>query len=174
MAKTLVCQWETAGQPCWARTAADQAADRVLKASPTPPFHHPPSLWRQPSSPSLLVTAHRNRKYAVCCCITRHTARIMGFGQFDSICEKAPLPLCSLVGPASSISGATGIISNCYARNIEVANTIIFEGAASFMHIIALGMTVIMILHIRSKFTAVGSSQLWSERRGICPANSVH
>lgn len=86
----------------------------------------------------------------------------MGFGQFDSICEKVPLPLCSLVGPASPISGATGIISNCYARNIEVANTIIFEGAASFMHIIALGMTVIMILHIRSKFTAVGSWEIWS------------
>ncbi|CAI7647670.1 unnamed protein product [Penicillium pancosmium] len=84
----------------------------------------------------------------------------MGFGQFDTICEKVPLPLCSLVGPASSISGATGIISNCYARNIEVANTIIFEGAASFMHIIALAMTVIMILHIRSKFTAVGRKEI--------------
>lgn len=82
----------------------------------------------------------------------------MGFGDFDSICEKAPLPLCSLVGPPSSISGLTGIIPNCYARNIELANTIIFEGAASFVHIIALGMTVIMILHIRSKFTAVGMS----------------
>lgn len=82
----------------------------------------------------------------------------MGFGQFDTICEKAPVPLCSLVGPASTISGSTGIVSNCYARNIEVANTIIFEGAASFMHIMALSMTVIMILHVRSKFTAVGSS----------------
>ncbi|KAJ5224706.1 Chitin synthase export chaperone [Penicillium citrinum] len=84
----------------------------------------------------------------------------MGFGDFDTICAKVPLPLCSLVGPASSISGATGIISNCYARNIEVANTIIFEGAASFMHIIALAMTVIMILHIRSKFTAVGRKEI--------------
>lgn len=84
----------------------------------------------------------------------------MGFGDFDTVCEKVPLPLCSLVGPASSISGATGIISNCYARNIEVANTIIFEGAASFMHIIALAMTVIMILHIRSKFTAVGRKEI--------------
>lgn len=80
----------------------------------------------------------------------------MGFGDFDSICEKAPLPLCSLVGPPSSISGSTGIIPNCYARNIELANTIIFEGASCFLHIIALGMTVIMILHVRSKFTAVG------------------
>lgn len=88
----------------------------------------------------------------------------MGFGDFDSICEKTPMPLCLLVGPASTISGATGIVSNCYARNIEVANTMIFEGAASFMHIIALGMTVIMILHIRSKFTAVGEcySRIWS------------
>ncbi|OQD78224.1 hypothetical protein PENDEC_c001G04074 [Penicillium decumbens] len=84
----------------------------------------------------------------------------MGFGKFDSICAKVPVPLCSLVGPPSSISGATGIISNCYARNIEVANTIIFEGAASFMHIIALAMTVIMILHIRSKFTAVGRKEI--------------
>ncbi|KAF7718909.1 Chitin synthase export chaperone [Penicillium ucsense] len=84
----------------------------------------------------------------------------MGFGDFNSICEKTPLPLCLLVGPASSISGATGIVSNCYARNIEVANTVIFEGAASFMHIIALAMTVIMILHIRSKFTAVGRKEI--------------
>ncbi|KAE8352315.1 chitin synthase export chaperone [Aspergillus coremiiformis] len=84
----------------------------------------------------------------------------MGFGDFDTICQKAALPLCSLVGPASSISGATGIIPNCYARNIELANTIIFEGAASFVHIIALGMTVIMILHVRSKFTAVGRKEI--------------
>jgi len=46
--------------------------------------------------------------------------------------------------------------AECYARNIELANTIIFQGAASFMHIIALVMTVIMVLHVRSKFTAVG------------------
>ncbi|KAJ5351283.1 hypothetical protein N7452_000257 [Penicillium brevicompactum] len=84
----------------------------------------------------------------------------MGFGQFDTICEKALVPLCSLVGPSSTISGSTGLISNCYARNIEVANTIIFEGAASFMHILALSMTVIMILHVRSKFTAVGRKEI--------------
>jgi hypothetical protein len=46
--------------------------------------------------------------------------------------------------------------ADCYARNIELANTIIFQGAASCMHILALVMTVIMILHVRSKFTAVG------------------
>lgn len=80
----------------------------------------------------------------------------MGFGDFDTICQQAPIPLCSLVGPTSPITGSAGILPNCYARNIEVANTIIFEGAADFMHILALGMTAIMILHVRSKFTAVG------------------
>lgn len=80
----------------------------------------------------------------------------MGFGDFETICSKAAIPLCALVGPPSPISGSTGIIPNCYARNIELANTIIFEGAASFLHIVALMMTVIMVLHVRSKFTAVG------------------
>ena len=56
----------------------------------------------------------------------------------------------------STIAGSQGIEAECYARNIELANTIIFQGAASFMHIVALGMDVIMILHIRSKFTAIG------------------
>jgi hypothetical protein len=60
------------------------------------------------------------------------------------------------VGGASTISGSQGIEPDCYSRNIELANTIIFQGAASFMHIVALLMDVIMILHIRSKFTAVG------------------
>lgn len=84
----------------------------------------------------------------------------MGFGDLDIVCHKVALPMCSLVGGASTISGSTGIIPNCYSRNIELANTIIFEGAASFLHIVALIMTVIMILHVRSKFTAVGRSLL--------------
>ena len=80
----------------------------------------------------------------------------MGFGDFDSICRKAAIPLCSLVGPVSPLSGTRGILPVCYARNIEVANTIIFQGATDFAHILALGMTGAMILHVRSKFTAVG------------------
>jgi hypothetical protein len=80
----------------------------------------------------------------------------MGFGDFDSICRKTAIPLCSLVGPVAPISGTRGILPVCYARNIELANTIIFQGATDFMHITALGMTATMILHVRSKFTAVG------------------
>jgi len=80
----------------------------------------------------------------------------MGFGDFDWICQQAPLPLCSVVGSISNVELGVGIEAHCYARNIELANTIIFQGANAFMHILALIMTVIMIIHVRSKFTAVG------------------
>lgn len=80
----------------------------------------------------------------------------MSFGDFTSFCRTAPLPLCVSVGPITSISSGVGIDANCYARNIELANTIIFQMATSAIHIVALAMTVIMVLHVRSKFTAVG------------------
>jgi hypothetical protein len=81
----------------------------------------------------------------------------MAFGDFDALCGQAPVPLCSEVGAITTIAGSHGIEAACYSRSIELANTIIFQGAASFMHIAALIMTVIMILHVRSKFTAVGT-----------------
>lgn len=84
----------------------------------------------------------------------------MGFGDFSSICQKNAFPLCSLVGAGNGINRHSGIQPNCYARSVELANTIIFEAATDFMHILALGMAVIMVLHVRSKFTAVGTSDL--------------
>jgi hypothetical protein len=81
----------------------------------------------------------------------------MGFGDFSSICERTPIPLCPLVGPSSPITGSHFTQSQCYSRSIELANTIIFQGAAGFAHIITLIMLVIMIIHVRSKFTAVGT-----------------
>ncbi|KAI5305502.1 YmL10 [Ascosphaera pollenicola] len=84
----------------------------------------------------------------------------MGFGDFETICRKAPIPLCTLVGPEATSFGTRGILPTCYARNIEVANTIIFQGATDVAHIAALGVAVIMILHIRSKFTAVGRREI--------------
>ncbi|KAG5940305.1 Chitin synthase, class 7 [Claviceps sorghi] len=85
-----------------------------------------------------------------------------GFGDFTPICENAPLPLCANVGPTLAATNHVGIEPNCYARNIALANTIIFEGAASAMHIVALVMTIVMILHVRSKFTAVGRKEILS------------
>ncbi|KFA77495.1 hypothetical protein S40288_04262 [Stachybotrys chartarum IBT 40288] len=83
-----------------------------------------------------------------------------GFGDFTAICENAPLPLCASVGPVIAATGRVGIEPDCYSRNIELANTVIFEGATSATHIAALIMTVIMILHVRSKFTAVGRKEI--------------
>ena len=80
----------------------------------------------------------------------------MGFGDFRTICRKTAIPLCALVGPKNKLSGATGIQPKCYARTVELANTIIFQGASDFMQILALIMTSFMIIHVRSKFTAVG------------------
>ncbi|KAF2453606.1 chitin synthase III catalytic subunit [Lineolata rhizophorae] len=84
----------------------------------------------------------------------------MGFGDFDALCQKAAIPLCAAVGPPSEINGTPGIQPNCYSRTIELANTIIFQGATDFMHILALVMTVIMVIHVRSKFTAVGRKEI--------------
>lgn len=85
----------------------------------------------------------------------------MGFGNLASICELAPLPLCPLIGH-NAITNATGTQPHCYARTITLANTIIFEGAAATVHIVALIMTTIMLLHVRSKFTAVGRKEITS------------
>ncbi|KAI9740195.1 MAG: Chitin synthase, class 7 [Cirrosporium novae-zelandiae] len=86
----------------------------------------------------------------------------MGFGDFDTICQQSSLPLCALVGGDSPITGGTGIQPDCYARSIEVANTILFQTATDVIHLMALGMTVIMIIHVRSKFTAVGRKEITS------------
>ena len=82
---------------------------------------------------------------------------VMGFGDFETICKKSALPLCSIIGPPSPITGKVGIEPTCYARSVEFANTIIFSAATDFMHILALGLTAVMVLHVRSKFTAVGT-----------------
>lgn len=93
----------------------------------------------------------------------------MPFGDFTTICQRAALPLCASVGEIKSISNGVGIEAACYARNIELANTIIFQMAASAIHIVALVMTVIMILHVRGKFTAVGMLLSPAGRRTAAP-----
>jgi hypothetical protein len=88
----------------------------------------------------------------------------MGFGDFSTICVKAAIPLCALVGK-QDISGGAGIQTGCYSRTIEIANTLIFQVANDFMHILAMIMTVVMIIHVRSKFTAVGMRPVFRFRR---------
>ncbi|KAJ6480115.1 chitin synthase III catalytic subunit-domain-containing protein [Mycena vulgaris] len=76
------------------------------------------------------------------------------FGSFNSICETAALVICPLVGTDQ------GIEPSCYSRNVDVGGTLIFQPSTCFVHIVAIIMTAIMILHIRSKYTAVGRKEI--------------
>ncbi|CAH7688260.1 chitin synthase III catalytic subunit [Phakopsora pachyrhizi] len=78
------------------------------------------------------------------------------FGDFNQICSSAALVVCPLM---SSTSGV-GIQPNCYARNVELSGIVLFQPAVLFIHIIALVMLAIMILHIKSKYTAVGRKEI--------------
>jgi len=70
------------------------------------------------------------------------------FGSFDFFCNKVSLPMCSLVGDK--------IMPECYSRNLEVKSYLIFQAATIVMGFVALIMAFIMIIHIKSKYTAVG------------------
>ena len=86
----------------------------------------------------------------------------MAFGDFGPICAQSAIPICSLLGPPSTLTTTAQplLLTTCNARSIELANTIIFQAATDFAHIGALIMTTIMILHVRSKFTAVGRKEI--------------
>ncbi|KAJ7719933.1 chitin synthase III catalytic subunit-domain-containing protein [Mycena metata] len=76
------------------------------------------------------------------------------FGSFNSICDTAALVICPLVGTEQ------GIEPSCYSRNVDIGGTLIFQPSTCFVHIVAITMTGIMILHIRSKYTAVGRKEI--------------
>ncbi|CUS22365.1 LAQU0S05e03730g1_1 [Lachancea quebecensis] len=97
----------------------------------------------------------------------------MGFGDFRSICSKTPLPLCSVIKSSKHlVLGAhqkvenfdtkdfkTGVLPRCYARSIDVANTVVFQIGNAFVNIGALGVIMFMIYSTRQKYTAIGRSE---------------
>lgn len=89
----------------------------------------------------------------------------MSFSYFTQICERTALPLCHVIADTAKdqltepIFGK-GIIPLCYARSIEVANTVIFQIGNAFINIGALVVVLIMIYSIRSKYTAIGRSEM--------------
>ena len=99
------------------------------------------------------------------------------FGSFNGFCETAALVICPLIGTSQ------GVVPTCYSRNVDIGKTLIFQPcklapttfsflvikidlvfvlltATCFVHIVAIIMTIIMILHIRSKYTAVGRKEI--------------
>ncbi|GAA5991733.1 hypothetical protein JCM10908_001115 [Rhodotorula pacifica] len=79
----------------------------------------------------------------------------LSFGSYDWICSRGALIVCPLLGSTSY-----GIEPECYSRNVQFGRTLVFQPATSFLHICALLMVIIMILHIRSKYTAVGRKEI--------------
>ncbi|KAJ2226390.1 Chitin synthase, class 7 [Coemansia sp. RSA 1722] len=77
------------------------------------------------------------------------------FGYYDQICTTVQMAACPLLGESE-----IGFEPTCYARNIEVGNSLIFQAASLIIDIVALFMTVIMIFHVRSKYTAVGRKEM--------------
>lgn len=53
-----------------------------------------------------------------------------------------------------------GLAPDCYSRNIDINNTIIFQPATCLIHMAAIIMTAIMLWHVHSKYTAVGRKEL--------------
>ncbi|EIW67946.1 hypothetical protein TREMEDRAFT_44955 [Tremella mesenterica DSM 1558] len=76
------------------------------------------------------------------------------FGSFDFICERAALTICPLLGSSQ------GTTPTCYSRNVQLGSQLFFQPATCFVHIAALGMTAIMLFHVRSKYTAVGRKEI--------------
>ncbi|ORX95579.1 hypothetical protein K493DRAFT_260408 [Basidiobolus meristosporus CBS 931.73] len=79
----------------------------------------------------------------------------MKFGSFDDACREVPLTVCSLLG-----ADGMGIEPRCYARNFEFAGKLFFESAVLIVYIIVLMMSIIMIYHIKTKYTAVGRKEM--------------
>lgn len=97
----------------------------------------------------------------------------MGISDFASVCSKTPLPLCSILKSGSHLvlSNSTvihnfdpqhlniGILPRCYARSVDLANTVIFSVGNAFINIGALAVILIIIYNIRQKYTAIGRSE---------------
>ncbi|KAK6201415.1 chitin synthase III catalytic subunit [Scheffersomyces amazonensis] len=85
----------------------------------------------------------------------------MTFGSFDEICLKTSLPLCSVLGSVNTTSTfQVGILPECYARSVELANTMIFQIGNAFVHFGGLGTFLIIIYNIRAKYTAIGRTEM--------------
>ncbi|CAK7896943.1 chitin synthase export chaperone [[Candida] anglica] len=85
----------------------------------------------------------------------------MTFGSFDTICTKAAFPLCSLVGTVDESSVFNkGIIPECYARSVEIANTMIFQVGNAFVHFGSLLILLMIVFNVRAKYTAIGRKEM--------------
>lgn len=85
----------------------------------------------------------------------------MAFGNFESICSKTALPLCSVISKQDTTTEITkGILPACYPRSVELANTMVFSVGNAFMHFGSLIIMLIIIFNVRGKYTAIGRKEM--------------
>lgn len=93
--------------------------------------------------------------------------RQMAFGDFAEVCRKAPLPLCTLITPlgqsqqqTDATAAFTGVLPLCYARTVDLANTLIFEVGTAFMNIGNLVVLLMITYLIRQRYTSVARKEM--------------
>ncbi|ODQ82143.1 hypothetical protein BABINDRAFT_179596 [Babjeviella inositovora NRRL Y-12698] len=85
----------------------------------------------------------------------------MAFGDFYDICNNAALPLCAVIANSARYNNMTqGILPMCYARNVDLANTIIFQIGNAFIHFGAIIVLLIIIFNVRAKYTAIARNEM--------------
>ncbi|KAJ1675302.1 Chitin synthase, class 7 [Spiromyces aspiralis] len=77
------------------------------------------------------------------------------FGYYEDICSRVQMAACPLLG-----KDTIAMEPVCYARNVDVGGHPVFQMATLIIDILAIIMTVIMIYHVRSKYTAVGRKEM--------------
>ncbi|EOR00099.1 hypothetical protein E3P92_01589 [Wallemia ichthyophaga] len=82
----------------------------------------------------------------------------------NDVCRNVAMVSCPMLGSDE------GIEPICYARNVVIGGTLIFQPATCFIHIVAIFMTAIMLYHIRTKYTAIGRKEitLFFYLYGVC------
>lgn len=87
----------------------------------------------------------------------------MVFGDFRPVCEKAPLPLCTLINPLGTPLKDvvfTGVLPKCYARTVDLANTLIFEVGTAFLNIANLIILLMAVYLVRLRYTSVARKEM--------------
>lgn len=87
----------------------------------------------------------------------------MTFGDFEAICKRAPLPLCTLINPLNKDLSEvvfTGVLPKCYARSVNLANTLIFEIGTAFINIANLVILLLIIYFVRQRYTSVARKEM--------------
>lgn len=86
----------------------------------------------------------------------------MAYGDFELLCHRANIPLCPLVGPYDGTVTAfgQGVLPRCYARSIDLANTLVFNVGNVFLQFGTFVVLAIIVYNSYQKYTAVGRREM--------------